>query len=414
MNPLAIKKRKTIIYIHRKRVDLINSILSNKFSLSRTLSKTYCKLIFLLETVYERNVQFSFTNDIFYHKGFTHTPCAKAFKFLKDNGIISVHTPFVKNQKYNTIRRDKSTFISLNLDFPEETYSGKKYVVFEYEHITPELRKLLSNKPRTSEQEMNDYTLKTSNNVEFSEENFCKRYADLTYVNLYGEIDIEETSKLAHPAHHSKNSPHRYYHRFHSISKELRSKLRLDGEEIIELFDIHNCALLMVNFVLPEPDEYFEKLTLSGKIYETICDWVNFNYGCNWNREFAKSAANKYLNISNWKLDKAEIYDKSINKDAYYVSQFFKNKCPIVYNYIRSTHQCTSKQVYSNFTKELEKNESYVIVDNICKEMWNKFGCKVISLHDSVWCKKSEYDKIKDNYSEINKVKELLLIKNFR
>lgn len=414
MNLLEIKKRKTIIYIHRKRVNLISSILTNKFSLSRALSKKYCKLIFLLESVYERNMQFSFTNDIFCHKGFTHTPCAKAFKFLKDNNIITVHTPIIKNQKYNTIRRDKSTFVSLNLDFPEETYSGRQYVIFEYEYITPELRTLLSNKPITSEQEINNYTLKTSNNVEFSEENFCKRYADLTYVNLYGEIDIEETRKLAHPAHHTKNSPHRFYHYFHSILKELRSRLRLDGEEIIELFDIHNCALLMVNFVLPEPDEYFEKLTLSGKIYEKICGWVNFNYGTKWNRDFTKSAANKYLNISNWKLDKAEIYDKSINKDAYYVSQFFKNECPNVYNYIRNTHQCTSKQVYCNFTKELEKFESYVIVDNICKEIWNKFGCKVISLHDSVWCKKSDYDKIKDNYSKINKVKELLLIKNFR
>ena len=29
-----------------------------------------------------------------------------------------------------------------------------------------------------------------------------------------------------------------------------------------------------------------------------------------------------------------------------------------MYNYIRNTHQCTSKQVYCNFTKELEKFES--------------------------------------------------------
>ena len=414
MNTISLFKRKSKNYIHKKRIDLLQSIFMNKYSLSRTVAASYSKFVFQLETIFERNSQFVFTNDIFYYEGFTHTTCAKCMKFLKDNNIITVHTPIIKNQKYNTIRRDKSTFVSLNLDFPEETYSGRQYVIFEYEHITPELRTLLSNTPSTSEQEMNDYTLKTSNNVKFSEENFCKRYADLTYVNLYGEIDIEETRKLAHPAHHTKNSPHRYYHYFHSILKELRSRLRLDGEEIIELFDIHNCALLMVNFVLPEPDEYFEKLTLSGQIYETIRDWANMTYGCNWDREFTKSATNKYLNISNWKLDKAEIYDKSINKDAYYVSQLFKNKCPIVYNYIRSTHQCTSKQVYCNFTKELEKFESYVIVDNICKEIWNKFGCKVISLHDSVWCKKSEYDKIKDNYSEINKVKELLLIKNFR
>ena len=83
-------------------------------------------------------------------------------KFLKDNNIITVHTPIIKNQKYNTIRRDKSTFVSLNLDFPEETYSGQ-YVVFEYKNITPELRTLLSNTPSTSEQETNTYTLKTSN-----------------------------------------------------------------------------------------------------------------------------------------------------------------------------------------------------------------------------------------------------------
>ena len=133
MNPLEIKKRKTIIYIHRKRVDLINSILSNKFSLSRTLSKTYSKFLFLLETSFERNQQFIFTNDIFYYEGFSKKSVLRCMKFLKDNNIITVHTPIIKNQKYSTIRRDKSTFISLNLDFPEETYSGRQYVIFEYD-----------------------------------------------------------------------------------------------------------------------------------------------------------------------------------------------------------------------------------------------------------------------------------------
>ena len=413
MNTISLFKRKSKNYIHKKRIDLLQSMFMNKYSLSRTVAASYSKFVFQLETIFERNPQFVFTNDIFYYEGFTHTTCAKCMKFLKDNNIITVHTPLVKNYKYNTIRRDKSTFISLNLNFPEETYSGK-YVVFEYKNITPELRTLLSNTPSTSEQEINNYTLKTSNNVKFSEENFCKRYADLTYVNLYGEIDIEETRKLAHPAHHTKNSPHRFYHYFHSIPKELRSRLRLEGEEIVELFDIHNCALLMVNFVLPEPDEYFEKLTLSGKIYETIRDWVNMTYGCNWDREFTKSAANKYLNISNWKLDKAEIYDKSINKDAYYVSQFFKNECPNVYNYIRNTHQCTSKEVYRNFTKELEKNESYIIVDNICKELWNNFSVECISLHDSIWCKKSDFEKFANKYSVKEKIKTLLITKKFK
>lgn len=413
MNTISLFKRKSKNYIHKKRIDLLQSMFMNKYSLSRTVAASYSKFVFQLETIFERNQQFVFTNDIFYYDGFSKKSVLRCMKFLKDNNIITVHTPIIKNQKYNTIRRDKSTFVSLNLDFPEETYSGQ-YVVFEYKNITPELRTLLSNTPSTSEQEINNYTLKTSNNVEFSEENFCKRYADLIYVNLYGEIDIEETQKLAHPAHHTKNSPHRYYHYFHSIPKELRSRLRLDGEEIVELFDIHNCALLMVNFVLPEPDEYFEKLTLSGKIYETIRDWVNMTYGCNWDREFAKSATNKYLNISNWKLDKAEIYDKSINKDAYYVSQFFKNDCPNVYDYIRNTHQCTTKEVYRNFTKELEKNESYIIVDNICKELWNNFNIECISLHDSIWCKKSDFEKLANKYSVIEKIKTLIITKNFK
>ena len=82
MNPLILKKRKTIIYIHRKRVDLINSILTNKFYLSRTLSKTYSKFLFLLETSFERNQQFIFTNDIFYYDGFSKKSVLRCMKFL--------------------------------------------------------------------------------------------------------------------------------------------------------------------------------------------------------------------------------------------------------------------------------------------------------------------------------------------
>lgn len=408
MNLLKIKKHKTKISIHKKRVDLLNSILTNKFSLSRTLSNTYSKILFLLETVFERNNQFTFTNDVFYYKGFSRNTCINCMKFLKDNNVITVYTPLIKNYKTNAIRRDKSTFVSLNLDFPEETYSGT-YVTFEYENLTQDVKTLLSNTP----QKLNKYSILIQNNIEFSEKNFCNRYTDLVYLDLIGNVDLDVTMKLKTSAHHTPKSPYRYYHYFHSMPKEVRSRLRLDNEELVEMFDIHNCMLLMLNFVLPIPDEYFEKLTLSGKIYESIRDWVNCSYNTNWDREFTKTATNKYLNISNWKIDRAEISDKSANTDAYYVSQFFKNEHPNVYNYIRNTHQCTSKQVYNNFTKELEKYESFIIVDNICKELWNNYNVRCISLHDSIWCKKSDYEKIYNKYSEIKKIKELLIINKF-
>lgn len=410
MNPLELKKHKTKIYIHKKRIDLLNSILMNKYSLSSTLAKSYSKFLFLLETVYEINHQFVFTNDNFYHKGFTHTPCAKCLKFLKDNNIITVHTPLVKNYKYDIVRRDKSTFVSLNLDFPEDMYSGS-LVKLEYEKITQELRTLLQNTPN---KDVNNYSLNLNKYSEYSEEAFCNRYADLTYVDLLGNVDLDITMKLKQPAHHTSKSPYRYYHYFHSIPKENRCRLRLDGEELVELFDIHNCMLLMVNFLLPKPDERFENLTLSGKIYETIRDWVNCSYGTNWDRDFAKNSANKYLNISNWKLDRAEKSTHSANQDAYYVSQYFYNNHKIVYNYIRQTHSCTSKEVYRNFTKNLEKWESFVIVTNIIKELWNDYDVKAISLHDSVWCKKTDYSKIVNKYSEKETIKTLIITKNFR
>ena len=109
-----------------------------------------------------------------------------------------------------------------------------------------------------------------------------------------------------------------------------KSRLYLDGELLVENFDIHNAYWQFMNCILPDKINFternnFYKLTTSGLFYEDVRDWINKTFGANWTREDAKLYSNTYCNTTT-----------KYNETLKSVDAYFKENFPEIRNFIRN------------------------------------------------------------------------------
>ena len=244
---------------------------------------------------------------------------------------------------------------------------------------------------------------------EFNFERFLSNYSRLEYKDLPGKIDEEETNKLRFSI--AKLNPDgRIYHRFHAINSYYRkSRLYLDGELLVENFDIHNAYWQFMNCILPDKINFternnFYKLTTSGLFYEDVRDWINKTFGANWTREDAKLYSNTYCNTTT-----------KYNETLKSVDAYFKENFPEIRNFIRNyktekqsvtkkiinkhgkkVNHTTTKKV-SLIYKALNEAETKIMVMGICKELFENYGIEALTLHDGLYMKKSDYDYMQQN-----------------
>ena len=243
----------------------------------------------------------------------------------------------------------------------------------------------------------------------FDFERFLSNYSRLEYLNLLGELDKEETNML-HFSIAKLNSDGRIYHRFHAINSYYRkTRLYLDGELLVENFDIHNAYWQFMNCILPDKINFternnFYKLTTSGLFYEDVRDWINKTFGANWTREDAKLYSNTYCNTTT-----------KYNETLKSVDAYFKENFPEIRNFIRNyktekqsvtkkiinkhgkkVNHTTTKKV-SLIYKALNEAETKIMVMGICKELFENYGIEALTLHDGLYMKKSDYDYMQQN-----------------
>ena len=244
---------------------------------------------------------------------------------------------------------------------------------------------------------------------EFNFDRFLSNYSRLEYLNLLGEVDKEETNML-HFSIAKLNSDGRIYHRFHAISSYYRkSRLYLDGELLVENFDIHNAYWQFMNCILPDKINFternnFYKLTTSGLFYEDVRDWINRTFDAHWTREDAKLYSNTYCNTTT-----------KYNETLKSVDAYFKENFPEIRNFIRNyktekqrvtkkiinkhgkkVNHTTTKKV-SLIYKALNEAETKIMVMGICKELFENYGIEALTLHDGLYMKKSDYDYMQQN-----------------
>ena len=235
---------------------------------------------------------------------------------------------------------------------------------------------------------------------------FLSFYNRLWIKDLAGNFDTLRTTKM-HEVEKGMRDDNRIYTGFHTLDKTTRSRVYMDNEPLVECFDVHNCHATLINAILPESipaaekDLYLSK-TISGTFYEDVMNWVNSRYSANWNREFTKTAVNKYLNLSRKTIDKANKAKKSIHAEAVCVDAYFSTLFPSIREFITNTPKKKSDNDTLNYM--LNVVETNIITNHICKDLYENHNINAISLHDGIFVKLSDCSRMPNVVKEFNEL----------
>lgn len=280
---------------------------------------------------------------------------------------------------------------------------------------------------------------------QWSLELFLSFYNRLWVTDIVGKYCKDRTKDL-HKIEKGLRPDNRIYTGFHTLPKEIRPRVYMDNEPLVECFDVHNCHATLINAILPktiptsEKELYLSK-TISGTFYEDVMEYVNGRFSAPWNRDDTKTAVNKYLNLSKKKLKRARrTYElrrpwKSVNEDAVYVDEYFKTFFPSIREFIITTpktnktyekipgkkrSQKTIYEIVDDIVKQkpikkciklsdmetlndmLNTVETDIITNHICKDLYENYHITAISLHDGIFVKKSECSRMPDVVKEFN------------
>ena len=235
---------------------------------------------------------------------------------------------------------------------------------------------------------------------------FFSLYNRLWIKDLAGNFDTLRTTRM-HAVEKGMRDDNRIYTGFHTLDKTIRSRVYMDNEPLVECFDVHNCHATLINAILPESipasekDLYLSK-TISGTFYEDVMNWVNSRFSANWNREFTKTAVNKYLNLSRTTIDKANKAKKSIHADAVCVDAYFNELFPSIRDFITNTPKKKSDKDALNYM--LNVVETNIITKHICKDLYENYSIDAISLHDGIFVKLSDCSRMPNVVKEFNEL----------
>ena len=163
-----------------------------------------------------------------------------------------------------------------------------------------------------------------------------------------------------------------------NLKAELWDFIRLDDEKLVEI-DIVNSQFAILSNIM-KVDDLFYELATSGKLYEHVAKELNIT---------RKEAKSKMFRVA---------FDK-IKKEQ----DDIRNLFPITMNNIDKFKRDNGYKLFSNL---LQKTEANVMIDNVLFNLLKEFD--VVSVHDSIRCKESDYDKV------LNKIQEILNKINFK
>ena len=235
---------------------------------------------------------------------------------------------------------------------------------------------------------------------------FLSFYNRLWIKDLAGNFDTLRTTKM-HEVEKGMRDDNRIYTGFHTLDKTIRSRVYMDNEPLVECFDVHNCHATLINAILPdsipaaEKDLYLSK-TISGTFYEDVMNWVNSRFSANWNRDFTKTAVNKYFNLSRTTIDKANKAKKSVHAEAVCVDAYFSTLFPSIREFITNTPKKKSDKDTLNYM--LNVVETNIITKHICKDLYENYNITAISLHDGIFVKLSDCSRMPNVVKEFNEL----------
>lgn len=435
---------------------------------SREIAKLYFLLMLFIGTAYHKikkddtgeemiilKREINLLDKDISYDGLSDTKFKKLKKALSDSKLIECILSRETTDIYNNkVWLSKPTLYRLT--YQAFNYNSSSIVKLKYSNVNKNLINILSNINlpyiigQSSLQFIELHKDRAASRLnkpkkQWSLDLFISFYNRLWVTDIVGNICNDRTSKM-HETEKGLRPDNRIYTGFHILDKDIRSRVYMDNEPLVESFDVHNCHATLINAILPktiptEEKELYLSKTISGTFYEDVMEFVNGRFSAPWSRDDTKTAVNKYLNLSKKKLKRARrTYElrrpwKSVHEDAVYVDEYFKTFFPSIREFIITTpktnkvyekipgkkrSQKTIYEIVDDIVKQkpikkckklddmvtlndmLNTVETDIITNHICKDLYENYNITAISLHDGIFVKKSDCSRMPNVVKEFN------------
>ncbi len=239
------------------------------------------------------------------------------------------------------------------------------------------------------------------------------------FLGWYEELDFGETVV---PRGRFSLKDGRFYHRFNTMPKDERlSSVTWDGDNLKEVWDAHSAFFIVLGYYLKfvvsyqseedaiivknEADEMLN-LAISDQFYSSIMKYHNKHASWFINRNKAKEMTQKYVNktYSRFFKKNGERCKHPDSIELQYVDEFFQNNYPCIRNWLlnyprhenykqieinRENKKFTQikKVSVSNIHMDIMPYEFELISMGLCKDLYNIYGVKSVTVHDAIYLK---------------------------
>ena len=249
-----------------------------------------------------------------------------------------------------------------------------------------------------------------------SEVDFCSQFT-----GWYDELMFQGCPAASG---HFSPSDGRYYHKLHSYDKEMRYRdITWDGEVLVEVWDAHSSFFIVMGYYLTHRykgdidygDEAIRLLELatSNKLYATIQAYHNERAEIKFSREEIKKYVQIYKNYQRKTLFRKDGAIKNCwwCERYRYIDEFFRVNFPkvrdLLLDYPRRLEIDEDKwgcirtptgdltwgrltKWVSEITHDIMPYEFELISLGICRDLWDIYGIKSVTVHDAIYMKASD------------------------
>lgn len=341
----------------------------------------------------------------------------KAIAILRDMGLL------ITTQSYNS-RSYRTFYHYYTRELKFEGGAGNETVVYNY-IPTWQLALLMSRKfPPPTSTGIHQTSLPSDNSLATNvSETPMDEFAE-TFTSWYDDLLFDGQFHL--PGHFSEKDG-RFYHKFHSYCKEQREAfITWDGERIVEVWDAHSAFFIVLGYYLRDIKQYADEadeqefrgeaarllaLALDDRLYVDIQRYHNERADIKFNRDEAKREVQKYKNYS-----RSSLFRKDGNlkmcfwcERVRFIDRYFKENFPAIRDlfldyprheeiderhwHLKNNEWVPGIRKVSNLQHDIMPYEFQLFSLGICRDLWERFGVKSVTVHDAIYMKVSDAKK---------------------
>lgn len=185
----------------------------------------------------------------------------------------------------------------------------------------------------------------------------------------------------------------RIYHAFHYVPRCMRDHLECDGSPITELFDLHASFFTLLSSMIRDqlPEKEFNELfdeCFSGGFYTNIADYIGTS------KEDAKDVMQGWRNVCSVAfLHNSPKYAKA--------AEYMEKKYPVFSKTVYEWNFIETKDgVKKTIQQDCGAYETKVF-SAFAEYLVSEYGITPYTLHDAIYCTKSDKEKLPDNIDDI-------------